>query len=121
MFYYNWKLAKESRYHYFEPDEQRVWIAYFDLKGYNTADAYLVVNEFQSYLMQQARGGVMGFQDITLSRMRSWSSHAAALGRQLASAHPTSFLKAFDVLDGALRAAGGPPGGQAFGVTETAP
>ena len=23
MFYYNWKLAKESRYHYFEPDEQR--------------------------------------------------------------------------------------------------
>jgi ubiquinone/menaquinone biosynthesis C-methylase UbiE len=23
MFYYNWKLAKESQYHYFEPDEQR--------------------------------------------------------------------------------------------------
>lgn len=23
MFYYNWKLARESRYHYFEPDEQR--------------------------------------------------------------------------------------------------
>jgi len=23
MLYYNWKLAKESRYHYFEPDEQR--------------------------------------------------------------------------------------------------
>jgi len=27
MFYYNRKLAKESRYHYFEPDEQRRLLA----------------------------------------------------------------------------------------------
>jgi ubiquinone/menaquinone biosynthesis C-methylase UbiE len=27
MFFYNWKLAKESQYHYFEPDEQRRLLA----------------------------------------------------------------------------------------------
>ena len=113
--------ATEKEWAALSPLEQDLWVEYLSHNNYDTTDHYLVVNEFQSYLMQQARGGVMGFQDITLARMKSWSSHAAALGRQLALAHPTSFLKAFDVLDGALRAAGGPPGGQAFGVTETAP
>ena len=43
-----------------DPDEQAVWLAYLDLKGYNTADPYLVVNEFQSYLFQQERAEVPG-------------------------------------------------------------
>jgi len=43
------------------------------------------------------------------------------MARQLAASHPTSFLKSFDVLDTALQVAGGPPGGQSFGVLPGAP
>ena len=103
--------ATEKEWASLSPVEQDVWMEYLSHNNYDTTDHYLVVNEFQSYLMQQARAGVMGFQDITLSRMRSWSAHAAALARQLAATHPTSFLKSFDVLDGALQQAGGAPRG----------
>ena len=113
--------ATEKEWTSLSPIEQDVWTEYLSHNNYDTTDHYLVVNEFQSYLMQQARSGVMGFQDITLSRMRSWSAHGASLARQLAATHPTSFLRAFDVLDAAVRGAGGPPGGQSFGVLEAAP
>jgi hypothetical protein len=113
--------ATEKEWASLSPVEQDAWLEYLSHNGYDTTDHYLLVNEFQSYLMQQARGGVMGFQDITLSRMRSWSARAASIARQLAASHPSSFLKSFDVLDSALQAAGGPPGGQSFGVLPGAP
>ncbi len=113
--------ATEKEWESLSPIEQDVWTEYLSHNNYDTTDHYLVVNEFQSYLMQQARSAVMGFQDITLSRMRSWSAHGASLAHQLAATHPTAFLKAFDVLDTAVQGAGGPPGGQSFGVQEAAP
>lgn len=109
--------ATEKEWNSLSAVERAVWEDYLAAHAYDTSDHYLVVNEFQSYLMQQERAGIWGFQDVTLGRMRSESARAAGLARQLAATHPTAFLKEFDALDEALQAAGGPPGGQALAVT----
>jgi hypothetical protein len=102
-------------------DERSAWIAYFDLKGYNTADPYLVVNEFQSYLFQQERAEVPAFQEITLQRVREAYPALGESVRRLEEGRPDSFLDAFDRLDRALAAAGGPPGGRVLGVRRVFP
>ncbi|MCX7029140.1 MAG: hypothetical protein NTU62_03360 [Spirochaetes bacterium] len=104
-----------------DPDERQVWLAFLDLKGYNTADPYLVVNEFQSYLFQQERGEVSDFQAITLQRVRDAYPGLTDVVRRVEAGHPDSFLDAFDALDQALAAAGGPHGGRVLGVRRTAP
>jgi hypothetical protein len=96
--------------------EKQVWIGFLASRGYNTRDSYLVVNEFQSYLLQQERKAVAGFQAVTLSRMRAGSSRGAALAVRLLAEHPDSFLRSFDVLDQALQSEGGPPGGDAITI-----
>jgi hypothetical protein len=104
-----------------DADERTVWLAYFDLKGYNTADPYLVVNEFQSYLFQQERAEVPTFQAITLQRVRDAFPALGPVVRRIETGHPDSFLSSFDALDKALAEAGGPPGGRVLGVRRTAP
>jgi hypothetical protein len=99
------------------PIEQQVWLEYLASKSYNATDHYLVVNEFQSYLLQQIRLLVPGFQTQTLSRMREASARGASLVRSLLATHPSSFLDAFETLDAALQAEGGPAGGDAIAVT----
>lgn len=96
--------------------EKELWLRFLSSRGYNTADHYLVVNEFQSYLLQQERKAVSGFQALTLSRLRAGSARGAALVDRFLAAHPDSFLGSFDALDQALQAAGGPPGGDAITV-----
>jgi hypothetical protein len=96
--------------------EKEVWVRFLASRGYNTTDHYLLVNEFQSYLLQQERKNVQGFQTFTLSRLRAASSRDAALVKRLLAASPDSFLRSFDVLDEALQSAGGPPGGDAASV-----
>ncbi len=96
--------------------EKQVWIGFLASRGYNTEDRYLVVNEFQSYLLQQERKAVAGFQALTLSRMRAGSSRGAALAQRLLAEHPDSFIRSFDVLDQALQSDGGPPGGDAITI-----
>jgi hypothetical protein len=96
--------------------EKQVWLSFLASRGYNTEDSYLVVNEFQSYLLQQERKAVTGFQALTLSRMRAASSRGAALAERLLAEHPDSFLTSFDVLDQALQSEGGPPGGDAVTI-----
>ena len=102
-------------------DERAVWIGYFDLKGYNTADPYLVVNEFQSYLFQQERAAVPEFQAITLNRVREAYPRLAPVVSLIKAERPDSFLASFDALEGALAGAGGPPGGRVLGVRRTGP
>ncbi len=98
------------------PVEKDVWLDFLSSKAYDANDHYLVVNEFQAYLFQQDRESVEGFQALTISRMKARGGAAASLAERLLSAHPHSFLDAFDALDGKLRAAGGPPGGHALAV-----
>jgi hypothetical protein len=108
--------ATEQEWTSLSDAEKDVWARFLASRGYNTADHYLLVNEFQSYLLQQERKNVPGFQTFTLSRMRGASSRDAALAKRLLAAHPDSFLRSFDVLDEALQSAGGPPGGDAASV-----
>jgi hypothetical protein len=97
-------------------DEQALWIDYLAAHSYNTEDHYLVVNELQSYLLQQERTSVRDFQTRLLERMRTGNARQAGLARHVAAENPTSFLAAFDALDNALQSAGGPPGGQSISV-----
>jgi hypothetical protein len=113
--------ACRSAWNALDPDERAVWLAFLDLKGYNTADPYLVVNEFQSYLFQQERAEVPAFQATTLQRVREAFPALAPAVQRIEAGRPDSFLGAFDALDRALAAAGGPPGGRALGVRRTAP
>ncbi|MGO9310628.1 MAG: hypothetical protein ACLQDL_16600 [Spirochaetia bacterium] len=110
--------AAETEWSALSADEQALWLDYLGARSYNTTDHYLVVNEFQSYLLQQERTSIRGFQALVLERMRAGTAREAGLARRLAAAHPSSFLDAFDVLDGALQSAGGPPGGQSIAVRE---
>lgn len=96
--------------------EKGIWREFLAMKGYNTDDPGLVVNEFQSFLFQQPREGVKAFQALTLGRLRARSSEGAARVARLLAERPDSFLQSFDELDAALRAAGGPPGGRAIAV-----
>jgi hypothetical protein len=113
--------ACRSAWNALDPDERSVWLAFLDLKGYNTADPYLVVNEFQSYLFQQERAEVPAFQATTLQRVREAYPALGSAVRRIEEGRPDSFLEAFDTLDRALDAAGGPPGGRVLGVRRATP
>jgi hypothetical protein len=108
--------AAESAWTSLSPVEKEVWLGFLASRAYDSTDHYLVVNEFQSYLLQQERGAVPGFQALTLSRLRASSAGAARLVDRLLEAQPSSFLEAFDMLDRALQSAGGPPGGRAIAI-----
>ncbi len=108
--------AVEAEWTALTADEQDLWRDYLAARSYDTTDHYLVVNEFQSYLLQQERTSIRGFQNLVLSRMRAGNARQAGLARRLLSARPASFLDAFDALDAALQSAGGPPGGQSIAV-----
>lgn len=110
------RAASESAWASLSAVEKELWLGFLASRGYNTADRYLVVNEFQSYLLQQERKAVSGFQALTLSRLRAGSARGAALADRFISAHPDSFLNSFDALDQVLQSAGGPPGGDAATV-----
>jgi hypothetical protein len=103
------------------PVEQQVWEEFLSSQKYDIEDKYLVVNEFQAYLLQQPRSAVPGRQALTLSRMRSGSPGGARLAAELQAEAPSSFLHAFDSLDTALRGEGGPPGGLSIGVRPADP
>jgi hypothetical protein len=98
------------------PLEKEVWREFLASKGYDFQNYYLVVNEFQSYLLQQPRERVRGFQAVTLARLRPRSARTIGLVDRLLAERPDSFVRSFDLLDKALRAAGGPPGGKALAV-----
>jgi hypothetical protein len=113
------RAACRAAWEALDRDEQAVWLAYFDLKGYNTADRYLVVNEFQSYLFQQERREVGAFQQTVLQRVRDTYPALGPTVRRLEAARPDSFLNAFDSLERALTAAGGPRDRAAFPPART--
>jgi hypothetical protein len=96
--------------------EREVWRLFFSSRGYDVGDRELAVNEFQAYLFQQERGRVGEFQALTMGRLRRSRPEAVGLLDAFQRDHPDSFLRSFDLLDSALRGAGGPPGGSPAGV-----
>lgn len=97
------------------PSEREFWKRFLASQNYDIGDNYLVVNEFQAYLLQQERSGLPGRQALFLSRLRA-TPQGARLAAEVAAEAPDSFLRAFDALTAALRGEGGPPGGLVIGV-----
>ncbi len=96
--------------------ERRTWLLFLESNTYDVSNDYLVINEFQSYLFQQPREKVADYQALILGRLKAKFPGQSALLDRFLSEHPDSFLDSFNRLDAALRAAGGPPGGQPFSV-----
>jgi hypothetical protein len=96
------------------PVEKETWTDFMEMTDYDTENNFLMVNEFQSYLFQQPRGRVPGFQAATLAKLRSKFPRNSSLYKEFQKEYPESFLRSFDLLDRALREAGGPPGGEPF-------
>jgi hypothetical protein len=115
------RSATGSVWEALSPVEQEVWLEFLSSQNYDTSDNYLVENEFQAYLLQQERSEVPGRQALMLARMKAESSRGARLAAELERESPSSFLRSFDALEEALRAAGGPPGGLAIAVKPVGP
>jgi hypothetical protein len=89
------------------------WLLFFRWMGYDTADSYLVVNEFQAYLFQQPRPAVQYyFRSLTAGRLISAYPDRAPEVRRFLRSDPGSFLGSFDRLERSLRETAGVEGGR---------
>jgi hypothetical protein len=83
-------------------DVQSFWRLLFGFIGYDVQHSPLVTNEFQAYLLQQARADMVGFVDLWLGRLgRAYPDRTALLER--VKSEPGAFLKAYDAVHLALR------------------
>ncbi len=89
------------------------WLLFFRWMGYDTADSYLAVNEFQAYLFQQPRPVVQYyFRSLTAGRLISAYPDRALEVRRFLRSDPGSFLRSFDRLERSLRETAGVEGGR---------
>ena len=95
------------------PEEQEYWLLFLNWAGYDTADHYLVVNEFQAYLMQQPRQKVnYYFREVVRGRLiESYPQKEAHIRRMLA-AGKSGFTRSFDRLQGLLQSRPAVRGGE---------
>ncbi|HDQ14266.1 MAG TPA: hypothetical protein ENN41_05580 [Sediminispirochaeta sp.] len=64
-----YRLEVERLWRALEEDEREFWRVFLDWRSYNTEDEYLLMNEFQAYLMQQDLSYVETyFKDYTIPR-----------------------------------------------------
>jgi len=81
--------------------------------GYDTADHYLVVNEFQAYLMQQPRRGVdYYFRELVPGRLIESYPQKEAHIRRILEAGNRGFTRSFDRLQGLLQSRPAVKGGE---------
>jgi len=86
------------------PEEQEYWLLFLDWAGYDIADHYLVVNEFQAYLMQQPRRGVnYYFREVVPGRLIKSYPQKEAHIRRILEAGKSGFTRSFDRLQGLLQ------------------
>jgi hypothetical protein len=89
-------------------EEQRFWHRFLAWKNYNVDDAYLVVNEFQAYLMQQHLSYVESyFKEYTIPRFLEAYPEYREETEAFLEAHPEHFLSSAEkVQQAALEIAG---------------
>ena len=85
-------------------DERTFWNMFLEWSGYDTQDQYLVVNEFQAYLLQQDRSAVTEyFRDIVVPRLEYSIPEETQFLRMFKKTYPESFERAFRKLDAYLQ------------------
>jgi hypothetical protein len=99
--------------------EREVWLLFLGSSDYDADNQYLMVNEFQAYLFQQTRDKVGLFQASTIEKLKQKYPGKSPTLNRFQQGYPDSFLRSFDRLDSAIRAAGGPPGGETIAVNRT--
>ncbi|MBA7534209.1 hypothetical protein ES705_26455 [subsurface metagenome] len=95
------------------PEEQEFWLLFLSWAGYDTADHYLVVNEFQAYLMQQPRRGVnYYFRKVVPGRLIESYPQEEDHIRRILEAGKNGFTRSFDRLQGLLQSRPAVKGGE---------
>jgi hypothetical protein len=94
-------------------EEQEYWLLFLHWAGYDTADHYLVVNEFQAYLMQQPRRGINHyFCELVPGRLIKSYPQKEAYIRRILEAGKSGFTRSFDRLQGLLQSEPAVKGGE---------
>ena len=110
-----YRTACQEAWNALTQTEKDVWTEFFRYTGYDTANTYLTVNEFQAYVCEQPRREVPAFQAVTLQKLRKAYPNKALFSR-FVEEHPDSFLRSFDTLDQELRTLGAPGGGESIAI-----
>ena len=85
------------------PQEQLFWRLFLGSQEYNTGDNYLVVNEFQAYLMQQTLAQVDArYKNWAIGNIEKLVPRNAPELEAMMSRNPLIFLDTAKKLDGAL-------------------
>ncbi len=100
------------------PEEQAVFRDIFlNYTGYDTGDPYLVKNEFQAYLMQQAVGAVAGyFHNELLRQMHIMGIPSSSAAARFVSTHIQAFTKSAEEVRVAVKNAAGVGAGNLVGL-----
>lgn len=99
------------------PYEKEFWLLFLNWAGYDTANHYLVVNEFQAYLMQQPRRGVnYYFRELVPERLIKSYPQKEAHIRRILEAGKSSFTRSFDRLQGLLQSRPAIKGGEVITI-----
>ncbi len=76
------------------PDERKYWLYVLSWMQYDTSDTYLVVNEFQAYLLQQSQNMVdRYFKEIMVQRVLEKNPEMEGFFKEVFEKHPDMFLK----------------------------
>jgi hypothetical protein len=91
------------------PQEQKeFWNTYFTWMGYDTADHYLLVNEFQAYLLQQPLSRIDTYYKITIAqRLSTGNPRRGTWITALLEKYPDMFSRPARILSSYLETATG--------------
>lgn len=98
-----YRAAVRAIWEHTNPAEQLFWRLFLGSSSYDVADQYLVVNEFQAYLMQQPLSLVDGrYADWQIHRIEALYPKEAPALEAMLKAHPHVFLDTARQIDAAV-------------------
>jgi hypothetical protein len=99
-----YREACTSAWQALDREEREFWLLFLRWWHYDIEDPFLTVNEFQAYLLQQARPGLgFYFGQLSAGRLQRTYPQQAAWLRSFLSAQPASFERSYDRLEPVLR------------------
>ena len=103
-------------------DERRYWHLFLDGMQYDVADAFLVVNEFHAYLLQQpTEFAPWYFESRSADRLRSWKPQETAWLNRFLIDNDGTFLRQAAAANDILFSLTGLVGGDVFCLESTTP
>lgn len=95
--------------------EREYWRGFFSWMSYSPADEYLMINEFQAYLLQQDESAVSWYFRMRIAdRLRTSRSLGAEVVNAFLTDYPRTFVLAAEAMNEALFRIAGLVGGDPF-------